>query len=1016
MDFVADAVHGYARTKPNQLALAWANQKGLITETINYKEMSSLINQISAFLSESTSLQSGDRVVLLFTKGTDFILTFLACLQLGIIPIPLKHPRNNKKFTSLLPILNECHPQYIISSDPLDTQEICDIPWLTLVEQYPSELFDKPAQLPEIAFLQYTSGSISAPKGVMISHENLFHNLNLIGTTLTKNPTQQIVASWLPHYHDMGLIGAYLANLYHGNPGYYMAPTTFMTNPNAFIQLISDTKATLIQCPNAAYEFMSTQWDNRDVDLSSLINVINAAEPVHAATLEKFYETFKKWGLRKEALKPTYGLAEATLFVTQTDTPHWLSHQKHVACGLCSEVEIRIVDPNTHMACADEVEGEIWLHSKSNALGYYNNPKLTEEIFKAKIIGNEKNYLRTGDLGFIRDQQLYISGRSKEVIICNGINIYPHDIEYTVEQFPGIQAHGCVVFAWENQLETKTVIIAEVKNANQLPDIDALVQFILQQHDIPLSDLVLCPRYSLPKTTSGKIKRLASKDLYKEKKLTVLKQLRGAIGLTHVLQDDPAHHDKTFYELGVDSLTITHLHLQLTQSINPKYVKELFTTRLYNMQLGEYIRILKAKSIQEQNKLISNWLKRLQNKAKNLSQQIKQDAKLGLRVDKNSQPVCQKQDIKQVFLTGSTGFIGAYLCFYLLKNTQYHLFLLVNAPDEAKGLSRVLANLEQYQLLQKCQAEHLEDRITVICGDLRKEHFGLTPSKWQYLSDILDSIYHNGAVTHYLTCYEDLKAANVDGTKTIIKLATNQRLKYIHYISTTLIFGWTPNKQLAEDTQNASFKYVDFGYAESKWVAEQLIWQSEQLGVPIQIYRPAMVTASTEGQYTEKDIVARSLSYLINHQVAINLPNQISFSPVDEVAEDIIAISLLETTRYKAYHLTADYANLPQISHYLTEKYDYQFNYISLAEFNAHLLEHASEQDLIYPLVSFFNNHYKKIDKMVNKRYCRKNYLAALETINPAREQTRMESTVDFIIKYLQSHRLLKSKPKVSSI
>ncbi|MBL7480115.1 thioester reductase domain-containing protein [Legionella bononiensis] len=1008
MECITDAIHHHSITKPNQTALAWVNQKGIITESMNYRELSKSVNQTSAFLSNKMSLRSGDKAILLFTKGTDFIVTFLACVQSGIIPIPLKHPHNTKKFSTLLTIINECQPQCIISSEPLDTSELCSVPWIKYPGENTSDSFQRPDNYPDIAFLQFTSGSISAPKGVMVSHDNLIHNLKLIGFYLTNKPSDQVVASWLPHYHDMGLIGAYLASLYHGSTGYYMAPTTFMTNPNAFLQLISDTKATLIQCPNAAYEFMVSQWDKREVDLSSLDNVINAAEPIHCATLEKFYETFQSKGLRKEALKPTYGLAEATLFVTQANTPVWKADDRKVSCGYCPDIDIQIVDPHTRIVCKEGTEGEIWLHSKSNALGYYNKPDLTEEVFNAKIIGCSKNYLKTGDLGFMKDQQLYITGRIKEIMICNGVNIYPHDIEYTVEQFPEIQPHGCVAVSWEDHFETKIVIIAEVKNKNRLPDMDALVQFILQNHDIPLHDLVLCSRYSLPKTTSGKIKRLACKQLYKEQSITALKQLNGNLRITHFIQEDPGQNHKTFYELGVDSLTITHLHVQLTQKISPKYCNELLASRLYSMRLSEYQNILNATSIKEQNRLIANWLKRFKNDSKTTSHHIKNDARLHCSIEPSILPVCPKKNIHHILLTGSTGFIGAYLCFNLLKMTNYQLVLLVNAADKQTGLSRVLNNLKHYGLLDRCQAMGLEQRISILCGNLAMDHFGLDASSWQTLAQTVDSIYHNGAVTHYLSRYEDLKPSNVDGTKTIIQLATTHRLKYIHYISTTLIFGWTPTKLLVEDTRNTAFKYVDFGYAESKWVAEQLIWQSEELGVPIQIYRPAMVTASSENQYTDKDIVARSLVYLLNHRVAITLPNQISFMPVDETAEDIIAISLLEHPKHKVYHLAAEYANLPMICRYITEQYHYSFNSMSLAEFNEHLQQHATEQDLIYPLVSFFNNHYKKIAKMDNKRYCRNNYLEAKKLIRAEPYSTPLHKTLDFIMNYLQNNKLIQ--------
>lgn len=1007
MEIITDAIHHHANTRPYKLAIAWINQKCEISKGLNYKEVSAIINQISAFLSETTGIKCGDKVALLFPNGIEFILTFLACIQTGIIPIPLKYPVNEKKFTRLFPIFNDCNPSCIISTKTLAMKEKYTIPWIEVCEQYHTESFCKPTKLPEFAFLQFTSGSISEPKGVMVSHANIIHNLKLIGTYLTSDTGNQIIASWLPHYHDMGLIGSYLANLFYGSTGYYMAPTTFMTNPNNFLQLISDTKATLIQCPNVAFEYMISQWDNRNIDLSSLHNVINAAEPIHAATLEKFYSTFAKNGFRKEALRPTYGLAEATLFVTQANTPCWSAYKNNIACGLCSDIDIRIIDQDTNLECGEGIEGEVWLNSLSNTLGYYNKPELTEKIFKAKIIGSEKHYLRTGDLGFIRDEQLYITGRVKEVIIINGINIYPHDIEYTVEQFSGSQLHGCAAFSWNDHFSTKIVVVVEIKN--QIPDINDLVQFILQHHDIPLYDLILVPRFTLPKTTSGKIRRLACKNAYIEHKLTILKQWNKTNELDIILSDTSidSDSDKTLFEIGVDSLKIAHFHCQLSQKVNSLFADELLTTRLYQMTLSEYRNIIKAKSNKEQEIIILNFLERVNKLSSNSIIQIKCDAKLQSLKNNLIQPAIEKKKIKKVLLTGGTGFIGAYLLFFLLKMTDYHIILLVRSKNEDTGLQRVLINLEKYKLLSQCETRHLKSRISIICGDLSEINLGLTELAWDQLATKIDCIYHNGASTHYLAHYKDLKSSNVDGTNTIIKLALSKRLKYIHYISTTLIFGWTPLNLIKEDHRNTSYRHVDFGYAETKWVAEQLIWQAQKMGVPIQIYRPAMVTASSDGQYTKDDIVARTITYALNHGVAVDMPNQISLMPVDKVAADIVTISLLDKPQYTAYHLVSEYANFPIICHYLTQKYNYQFTYMSLMHFNQHLQKNTSPKDLIFPLINFYSLHYKKINKMHNKRYSSKHYLTALsETSHPTKKYT-LADTLDFIIQFLQQNKLI---------
>lgn len=1006
MELLTDTIHKHAITKPKHLALAWINQKGEVSKKATYKELSTWINQMSSHLSHTTSLQSGDKAALLYPTGFDFILVFLACMQMGVISVPLKYPNHPQKFLKLLPILNECEPNYLLSTRPLEVGTLSKVPWVKTTIMGNNETFRKANSLPDIAFLQYTSGSTGNPKGVMVAHDNLLHNLKLMYTYLMHNNQNVIIVSWLPHYHDMGLIGSYLTTLYYGCTGYYMAPTTFMVNPNLFLQVISDVKATSIQCPNTAYEYMCANWDGRVLDISALKTAINAAEPVHPATLEKFYQTFKKSGLNKTALLPTYGLAEATLFVSAANIPTHASYQNPVPYGRFPEIDIRIVEPTLLTELNENQEGEIWLHSLCNARGYYRKKELTEATFKAKISGCDKEYLRTGDLGFMRGRELYITGRIKELIIINGANIYPQDIEYTVLQFNGIQPHGCVAFAIEENLATQVVIVAEVIESDHLPNINVLYQYILQYHDIPLFDLILCPRYTLPKTTSGKLKRLECKEAFINKNLSILKRWR--VHRPYDLLDDvDTDHSKTFSELGFDSLSIAHLYHQLSQRVAPKYKKDLLITRLYAMQKHEYLKIVNAKSCRDQEMIILSWLNRAKKNTENCNKQIRNDAHLKWPKTLNLKSQCRKAEIKNILLTGSTGFLGAYLLYELLKKTECHLYLLVRAKDEASGLSRVIHNLRTYHLLDALQLIPINHRITIVCGDLAQINLGLEDNTWMQLAEHIDCIYHNGAITHYLSSYQDLRSTNVLGTQTIIQLAMTTRLKYIHYISTTLIFGFTPVKYLVEDQRNSRFKHVHFGYAESKWVAEQLIWHADRFSVPIQIYRPAMVTASSQGQYTKEDIVARSLTYFLNHGVALNIPNQISFMPVDKVAHDIVLISLCQDPKHKVYHIASSYANLPMICRYLTETYQFQFQYLSLADFNQHLLNFASVKDLIYPLVSFFNAHYHRIDKMRHKRYGRKNYLDALTVVNSPAKSFTLEETIDFMMQFFYKTKLI---------
>lgn len=1014
---IIDRIRQHSESKPAIPALTWVNDAGTIKESLTYHELMVKVDQVSHYLQQKTNLTTGDIVALLFPPGLDFMFVFLACMQLGIIPVPLKIPTNEKNLSAILPILYDCQPKLLIGTHTIVPNKDFPFAWFN----YRTPIKDAPRFNQEetythhLAFLQYTSGATGHPKGVMVSHQNLIHNFEVMGKNLPVT-NNDILISWLPHYHDMGLIGAYLGTLYFGLSGYYMAPSSFMLNPNGFLQLVSDKKATIIQCPNSAYDWMVEQWDERDINLSSLRVIANGAEPVRLKTLEKLYQTFKDSGLRKSAMKPTYGLAEATLFVTQANTPEWVSHHGNVACGICDDIDIRIINPDTCDECKPGEEGEIWLHSMSNTLGYYNNSKLTQEIFYAKIknANHHRHYLRTRDLGYIKDDQLYVTGRIKDIIIINGVNIYPQDIEDTVENYPGIIKHRSATFAWQQKGKTKIVVLAEV-NQKKVPDIDDLTSFILKHHSIPLFDIVLCKRGSLAKTTSGKIRRQACKQLYKENNLIIIRQMMKTWGVIEfILNTYKNNHSETFYELGLDSLTMASIMSELEKYLPKKMKKKLAIQQLYQMQINEFISIVTDQTSIESQKALSAWNKRIQQIEQNLLKGISDDAKLNLTKLPTVKPYCKKTEIKNIFLTGCTGFIGAYLLLQLLKLSHFHIHLLVQAGNTNDAYERVVNNLKKYDLLPEANHYQLNERITTYCGDLSKNNFGLLDSDWQHLCDLIDSIYHNGAVTNYLASYDELKPANVDGTQFIISLALTSRLKYLHYLSTTFIFGWTPAKHVNENNHNSTFKHLDFGYAQSKWVAEQLVWQASDLGVPVQIYRPAWVTASSNAKYTEDDIIARALIYMINHQVVPSVINQISLMPVDKVASDIVNISLIENPTVHAYHLTAKYANIPQITAYITKKYGYQFTNVSLAKFNQHLQTYAKPKDVLYPLVPFFNIHYPKILKMSDKIYSRTNYLAALTNIdNPVHEYSYQEMT-DFIIQFLQQKQLIASISKLN--
>jgi acyl-CoA synthetase (AMP-forming)/AMP-acid ligase II len=512
----------------------------------------------------ATSLQSlnvyGERALLLYQPGLDFIAGFLGCLYAGVIAVPAYPPRKNQNLSRLQAIAQDAQAQIILTSTSLlnslqasSLQEGLDISklhWLA-TDELSSDLAEawQPPQLDSnnIAFLQYTSGSTGNPKGVIVSHGNLLANLEVIHKLFGHTPNSQGLI-WLPPYHDMGLIGGILQPLYGGFPVALMASADFLQKPMRWLQAISRYKATTSGGPNFAYDLCirkATPEHLENLDLSSWEVAFTGAEPVRAETMEKFAATFAPCGFRKEAFYPCYGMAETTLIVSgghKTALPITCNIEATaleqnqvvkvkeftadtrtiIGCGQSpADQKVIIVNPETLLPCDPEQIGEIWVAGPSVAQGYWNNPEQTEKTFHAYLADTGKGpFLRTGDLGFLQDGELFITGRLKDVIIIRGQNHYPQDIELTVENSHPSLRLGCgAAFAIDFKGSERLVIVHEVERSylrkfNVQEVVDSIRQAVVSQHGLQVFATSLIKPGSIPKTSSGKIRRQACRTAF----------------------------------------------------------------------------------------------------------------------------------------------------------------------------------------------------------------------------------------------------------------------------------------------------------------------------------------------------------------------------------------------------------------------------------------------------------------------------------------------------------------------
>lgn len=559
---LVDSLAYWADVEPDWVAYRFTDGEEHET-TLSYSQFQRRVRAIAARLSEMGL--KGERVLLLYPPSLEFVAAYFACLTAGVVAVPAYPPRRNRNTLRLQAIANDAQAKAAISVREVTArnEELLDeaphlkqLAWLA-TDEIPGDHGDQwtgPKVSPsDLAMLQYTSGSTGAPKGVMLTHANLIWNAQAIAYCF--EPTRDGAGfSWLPMYHDMGLVGGVLKAMYVGRPSTLMSPVVFLQKPIRWLRGITKYRATISGGPNFAYDLCTqriTDEQLEGIDLSSWAVAFNGAEPVRAETLARFTKRFAPYGFRAGTHYPCYGMAETTLIVTgdHVGRPPVVASfdgkslddklvlpvpsdqngsRSLVGCGrVLPEEKVLIVDPKTHRRMENDKIGEIWVQSPSVAQGYWNKTDETVLTFQARLAeSGEGPFLRTGDLGFLRDNQLFVTGRLKDMIIVRGVNRYPQDIEATVEKASSKVIPGEVAaFAVELNGREQLVIVAEVERTRR-PDwsdvLTAIRRDVTAQHDLPPDGVVLIRFGSIPKTSSGKIQRHACKSEFLAGNLTVV--------------------------------------------------------------------------------------------------------------------------------------------------------------------------------------------------------------------------------------------------------------------------------------------------------------------------------------------------------------------------------------------------------------------------------------------------------------------------------------------------------------
>jgi thioester reductase-like protein len=1085
---ILDALRANADRHPDKLLYAFLNVDGRTTQSYAYEGFLRRTADIAAHIHRAHPLGRGERVLLVYPPGLEMICALFACARLGLIPVPV-YPPSSHGFAAALYKMNfiaeDCRAAAVLTdracywslklhrartslaSLSLKRDYTSRLRWIVTSDAESIESGGFPEAHSEILFLQYTSGSTNDPKGVMVTHGNVLSNCDAVVDHLP------VMVSWLPQYHDMGLIAFYLFTAIVGGTTYGCSPMDFIRRPLLWLEAITRHRATASAAPNFAYEYClrPDKVDDQSLellDLSSIRVLLNGAEPVKPRVFNGFLYRFGPRGLKPDAFSTAYGLAENTLAVTghgretrsfdaahlgtsegrTAPRPREGSERKSlVSCGRpLGATQIAIVDVERLREVPEGRVGEVWVAGPSKCLGYWGRPVLSEEVFEAQLEGDEdpgRSWLRTGDLGFVQQRELFICGRAKDVIIVRGANYYPQDIEALVEEDPAVR-RGCVA-AFAAPDDDRVVVVAELRDAGRRPDARGIESSVRKRLGIGVDLFVFIPKRTIPKTSSGKISRHRARREWQEGRLEVVQSvetggiagLDAANGVPGAPADEGAvaetelarlfrryglsgRQEGTLSEAGLDSLALVDFaldverHLEghgdadLAGGVEVRWLQAIAVSELFEL-LAQIDQAAPGAKLRFRHTFAS--LRREHAEAER--QMMRRDARLTVEIPERVR-VCAKgaPSSGAVLLTGGTGFFGPFLLRSLLEQTCDPIYVLVRAPTLEHAHRRLEQGLATLGSLPTGYgATEWRDRVRPLCGDLALPSFGVSPASWSALTEDVRAVYHNGALVNYLLDYAGMRDVNVGGMNEVIRLSASGRPKVLNHISSTFVFGWSTKETLFETDTNRDMALLDFGYSQTKWVSEQLVLAAIARGLSARVFRPALIAPSVTGGGYNFDIAIRLLAFMLHHGISTTARNQVSLTPADVAAANIVAISNLPDTVGETFHVTRDlYSSLEDVTRLLGALTETEFVSYSVHDFVSTMIERCGRGDLLFPLVDFFVRSVDNITGMEFKRYDSRSYQAARDRSPDGIPDPPLEDVVAGILRFMARNGVIEGR------
>ena len=939
MKNIIDYIYSGAKTEPERRVFTFldCSEEPYQSREITMKMLLDNSQDIAWAMKESGA-KKGDRAIILCTQDAGTIYAVLGCMMAGVIFTVIPPPIDEGKLLRFISVLRSCRPKFLISNYGLEKGADSGVKKtvvkkaffeaVSLKRIYTDQVkkhsegvaFTTPDD-DDIIYLQYTSGSTSEPKGVMVSSGNLMSCLNSSREAYDYSSGNSLV-SWVPFYHNIGLVsGIFLPITASQGEVYFVPPLQFLKDPKIWIKVLSDFKANATAGPNSAYEACTRLFRREDAeayDLSHANMLLNGSEFVHAETIEKFCDLF---GIETDSFTNGYGLSECVcvgtvalksfkyqridmdayqegkFIPTESDTSKSIVSLGRSIGGL-KVLAVR----EDGAPCSENEIGEIYIQGDSVCKGYFENPKESER-FKATVKGHDGCFFRTEDMGAIFGGELYLTGRLKEMIIVNGKNIFPSDINQLLRgSCPSISEEAICVFSVQTSTGEDPVLCIESEPRLFEPLVREINRAMVESFEFSFSDVVFVKADTLPRTDNRKIKTNATRQYYEQSKLDILystkdigkpelykQQYRAELPkdasletirefIRNIFKNHTGYRefddDTEFTDLGVDSLTAVEMLDELEHlagvEIDIRYISDLLTVDGLSRHIQKLLAGEEVKRV--------DWAKEIV---------------LPEKIRPKGEYLISPEECRKIFLTGSTGFLGAYLIKALLggpRGSGVTIYCHARAENEEKALHRIIDNMKFF----KCWEERFRDRIVAVPGDLTKTNLGMNKELYDSLKDEIDAVYHNGALLNFLFSYSKLKSTNVGGTTEALRFASAGKPKYFHYISSYSVFDNPSHfgKTVKEPDPLISPDGYFLGYSETKWVCEKLVAEAQRRGLRTSVYRPGEIIGGLkEGVWKLEDMISRTLVGCIQMRAVPEMDISLPLTPVDFVSNAIANIS-----------------------------------------------------------------------------------------------------------------------------